>query len=183
MLPCRSQPDRAAPTDFITYGSMLRKRKLLRRVVLDECHLSFTASDYRPKLQRLGYLQVLWCPIILPRATLPPIRLDELQEVMHISDFCLTRMSIIRANIRCMVRRYPSKSILKLVKGIARLRHLEKGEHEIFHCSSGDRTEEVARIRLYCHFSKYIPVILDETHGSQASLESVVHLLTRKQFS
>jgi superfamily II DNA helicase RecQ len=66
--------DRAATTGFITYGSMLRKRKLLRRVVLDECHLSFTASDYRPKLRQLGHLQVLRCPMILLTATLPPIR-------------------------------------------------------------------------------------------------------------
>ncbi|KAH6689246.1 hypothetical protein BKA61DRAFT_500600, partial [Leptodontidium sp. MPI-SDFR-AT-0119] len=48
--------DRAAITGFIIYGSMLRKRKLLRRVVLDKCHLIFTASDYRPKLRQLGYL-------------------------------------------------------------------------------------------------------------------------------
>lgn len=48
--------NRAATTGFITYRSMLRKRKLLRRVVLDECHLLFTASDYRPKLRQLGHL-------------------------------------------------------------------------------------------------------------------------------
>jgi hypothetical protein len=53
--------DLAVSTDFITYGSMLWKRKLLRRVVLDECYLSFTASDYRPKLRQLGHLQVLQC--------------------------------------------------------------------------------------------------------------------------
>jgi hypothetical protein len=106
---------------------MLRKRKLLRRVVLDECHLSFTASDYRPKLQQLGHLQVLRCPMILLTTTLPPVRVDELREAMHISDFRLIRISTVRANIRYMARRCPNKSVLKLVKEMARLQCLEYG--------------------------------------------------------
>ena len=100
----------------ITYGSVLRKIKLLRRIVLDECHLSFTASDYRPKLRQLDHLQVLRCLMILLTATLPPVRLDELREAMHISHFRLSRMSAVRANIRYMVRRCPNQSALELVK-------------------------------------------------------------------
>jgi superfamily II DNA helicase RecQ len=138
--------DRAVSTQFITYASMLKKRKLLRRVVLDECHLTFTASDYRPKLKQLGHLQVLRCPIILLTATLPPIRLDELREVMHISDFRLIRMSTARPNIRYMVRRCPDQSMLKVVKEMARLRRLGQGERGIFYCTSRDGTEEVAQV-------------------------------------
>ncbi|KAH7327553.1 P-loop containing nucleoside triphosphate hydrolase protein [Rhexocercosporidium sp. MPI-PUGE-AT-0058] len=148
--------DRAATTGFITYGSMLRKRKLLRRVVLDECHLAFTASDYRPKLRQLGHLQVLRCPMILLTATLPPIRLDELREVMHISDFRLIRMSTVRANIRYMVRRCPNKSALKLVKEMARLRRLGPGERGIFYCSSRDGTEEVAKVLGCPHYHSMV---------------------------
>ena len=48
--------DRAATTGFITYRSMLRKRKLLRRVMFNKCYLLYTASDYRPKLWQLGHL-------------------------------------------------------------------------------------------------------------------------------
>jgi superfamily II DNA helicase RecQ len=143
--------DRAASTGFITYASMLRKKKLLRRVVLNECHLTFTASDYRPKLKQLGHLQVLRCPMILLTATLPPIRLDELREVMHISDFRLIRMSTARPNIRYMVRRCPDKSMLKVVKEMARLRYLGKGERGVFYCTSRDGTEEVAKV-LGCPF-------------------------------
>jgi hypothetical protein len=62
--------DRAAITGFITYGSMLRKRKLLWHIVLNEYYFLFIASDYRPKLRQLGYLQVLRCPIILLTAIL-----------------------------------------------------------------------------------------------------------------
>jgi superfamily II DNA helicase RecQ len=135
--------DRAASTGFITYASMLRKRRLLRRVVVDECHLSFTASDYRPKLRQLGHLQVLRCPMILLTATLPPVRLNELREVMNISDFPMIRMSTVRPNIRYMVRRCPDKSGLKVVREMARLRNLGKGERGTFYCTSRDGTEEV----------------------------------------
>jgi hypothetical protein len=44
---------RAASTDFITYQTIIQERKQLRRVVLDECQVTFTASDYRPKLKQL----------------------------------------------------------------------------------------------------------------------------------
>ena len=117
--------------------------------MLDECHLSFTASDYRPKLRQLGHLQVLRCPMILLTATLPPSRLDELREVMHISDFRLIRMSTVRPNIRYAVRRCPNQSAMKVVREMARLRGLGKGERGIFYCSSRDRTEEVGQILNY----------------------------------
>jgi len=132
--------DKAATTDFITYASMLRKRKLLRRVVVDECHLTFTASDYRPKLKQLGHLQVLRCPLILLTATLPPVRLDELREVMHISNFRLIRMSTARPNIRYIVQRCPDKSVLKVVKEMARFREPKNGERGIFYCGSRNGT-------------------------------------------
>jgi superfamily II DNA helicase RecQ len=143
--------NRAMSTDFITYISILRKRKLLYRIVLDEYYFIFTASDYRPKLKQLGYLQMLRYPIILLIAILLPIRLDELREVIYISDFRLIRMSTARPNIRYIVRRYLDKSILKIVKEIARLRYLEKGKRGIFYCTSRDGTEEVAKV-LGCLF-------------------------------
>ncbi|KAH7383390.1 P-loop containing nucleoside triphosphate hydrolase protein, partial [Cadophora sp. MPI-SDFR-AT-0126] len=88
----------------------------------------------------------LRCPMILLTATLPPIRFDELREVMHISDFRLIRTSTVWANIRYIVRRCPNKSALKLVKEMARLRRLGLGERGIFYCSSWDGTEEVAEV-------------------------------------
>jgi superfamily II DNA helicase RecQ len=65
--------NQAVSTGFITYASMLRKRKLLHQIVLDKCYLIFTASNYRPKLKQLGHLQVLQCLMILLTATLPLI--------------------------------------------------------------------------------------------------------------
>ncbi|KAH8749828.1 hypothetical protein BGZ57DRAFT_775767, partial [Hyaloscypha finlandica] len=97
-------------------------------------------------LRQLGHLQVLRCPMILLTATLPPIRLNKLRKVIHISDFRLIRISTVRANIRYMVQQYPNKSGLKLVKEMARLRRLGPGEHRIFYYSSRDGTKEVAGV-------------------------------------
>jgi hypothetical protein len=53
--------------NFISYAGTLSKG-LLRRVVLDECHLIFTSSDWRPKLAKLKNLRLLQCPMV-PRTT------------------------------------------------------------------------------------------------------------------
>ncbi len=52
----------------------------------------------------------------------------------------------------------PNKSVLKLVKEMARLRRLGPGERGIFYCSSRDGTEEVAKV-LGC---PYYHSIVDE---------------------
>jgi hypothetical protein len=63
--------DRAASQQFITYASRLNspERNLLRRVILNECHLTYTANNYRVRLNHLCHLQVLNCPMILPSFT------------------------------------------------------------------------------------------------------------------
>jgi superfamily II DNA helicase RecQ len=137
--------DQAVSTGFITYVLMPWKKKLLRQIVLNECYLTFTASDYQPKLKQLGYLQVLWCLIILLTATLSLIQLNKLREIIHISDFCLICIRTARLNICYIVWRCPNKSVLQVMKKMARLRKLGKGEQGIFYCSSRDRTEEVAK--------------------------------------
>lgn len=70
----------------------------------------------------------------------------------------MIRISTVWANIRYMVRQCPNKSVLKLVKEIARLRRLGLGERGIFYYSSRDRTEEVAKV-LGC---LYYYLIVDE---------------------
>jgi superfamily II DNA helicase RecQ len=45
--------------NLISYARMLNSKGLLRRVVLDECHLIFTSSDWRPKLAKLKNLRLL----------------------------------------------------------------------------------------------------------------------------
>lgn len=78
--------DRAASQQFITYASRLNspERNLLRRVILNECHLKYMASNYRVQLNHLCHLLVLNCPMILLTATLPLVSVLELMVVMRI---------------------------------------------------------------------------------------------------
>jgi superfamily II DNA helicase RecQ len=59
--------------NFLSYARLLCSKGVLRRVVVDECHLIYTSSDWRPKLAGLKNLRLLPCPIVLLTATLPPL--------------------------------------------------------------------------------------------------------------
>jgi len=95
--------DLVASWEFLDYASLLRGQKLLRRVVVDECHLAFTSSDWRPKLAQLKGLRVLACPIVLLTATLPPVLEEELSDSMLVRCATYIRASTVRPNIRYMV--------------------------------------------------------------------------------
>lgn len=68
--------------NFLGYANMLSSKGLLRRVVINESHLVFTSSDWRPKLAILQNLRLLPCPIVLLTAMLPPVREAELASSM-----------------------------------------------------------------------------------------------------
>ncbi len=154
--------DHSVCSDFTTYGFMLGNRKLLRRVVIDECHLTYTASDYRQKLRHLHHLRVLGVSMVLLTATLPPTRVYELVEAMSIQNPIIIRRSTVRPNIRYMVQRCPIKDQVKVACEMARLRRLTKGERGIFYCRSRDRVEEVAKL-LGCGFYHSQSVSKEET--------------------
>jgi superfamily II DNA or RNA helicase len=154
--------DHSVCSDFTTYAFMLGNRKLLRRVVLDECHLTFTASDYRQKLSHLHHLRVLGVPMVLLTATLPPTRVYELVDAMSIQNPIIIRRSTVRPNIRYMVQRCPNKDQLKVACEMARLRRLKKGERGIFYCRSRGQAEELAKL-LGCGFYHSTSVSKEET--------------------
>jgi hypothetical protein len=70
--------DSTSNDNLISYASMLSGKGLLRRVLIDECHLIITSSDWRPKLALLKNLRLLPCPMVLLTPTLPPVREDDL---------------------------------------------------------------------------------------------------------
>lgn len=141
--------DHSVCSDFITYGHTLGRR--LRRVVIDEGHLTFTASDYRRKLRSLYHLRVLGAPTVVLTATLPPSRMQELVEAMSIQNPMVIRCSTVRPNIRYMVQRCPGQSQLKVACEMARVRQLQPGERGIFYCRQRDTAEDVAKL-LGCGF-------------------------------
>ena len=155
--------DHCGGSDFITYGHMLGRK--LRRVVIDEGHLSFTASDYRQKLRTLYHLRVLGRPTVVLTATLPPSRMHELVEALSIQNPIVIRCSTVRPNIRYMVQRCPGQTQLKVACEMARIRRLQPGERGIFYCRQRDTAEELAKL-LGCGFFHSTSVSKEETIAS-----------------
>jgi len=95
--------DTAVDAGFLSYAMLLNIKGMLRRVVIDEAHLTFTSSDWRTKLARLKDLRVLSCPFVLLTATLPPVLEEELGDSMCIRNATYIRASTVRPNIQYVV--------------------------------------------------------------------------------
>lgn len=161
--------DFAANWDFLNYGSLLSQQGHLRRVVIDECHLTFTSSDYRPKLAHLKQLRALKCPMILLTATLPPLLEDELSESMLVRCARYVRAVTVRKNIRYMVQRCARGKLVETAVDICR-RQLRKlvGRKGVVYCRSRAQCEEMAE-ELGC--GHYHAGSVDKEERLQAWLE------------
>lgn len=95
--------DTISNSNFLSYATIVSGKRLLRRVVVDECHLIITSSDWRPKLALLKNLRLLPCPIVLLTATLPPVREGELATSMLILHATYIRASTVRPNTQYFV--------------------------------------------------------------------------------
>ena len=144
--------DAAGSWSFLTYASLLKRHGLLKRVVIDECHLIFTSSDYRPKLAKLRDLRALGCQMILMTATLPPLLEHELEESMLVRLGRYIRASMVRKNIRYMVRRCKQQELAETAMHICR-RQLSRmeGHKGVIYCRSRAQCEEMAE-ELGCGF-------------------------------
>jgi superfamily II DNA helicase RecQ len=74
--------DFAAGSQFLSYAQLLSVKGVLRRVFVDESHLTFTVSDWRPKLAEVRAVRGLKVPTILLTATLPVLLEFELETSM-----------------------------------------------------------------------------------------------------
>ena len=97
--------DVAAGWSFLQYAQSMRQSGLLRRIFIDECHLTFTSSDWRPKLAKLRLLRAVACPMILLTATLPPMQVFELETAMEVRCARIIRASTTRRQHRYTVQR------------------------------------------------------------------------------
>jgi superfamily II DNA helicase RecQ len=133
--------------NFISYAGMLSSKGLLRRVVVDECHLIFTSSDWRPKLAKLKSLRLLPCPIVLLTATLPPVREEELGESMQVRVATYIRASTVRPNTRYFVswceKRKGEETALAMCRR-QQVRLKEKRQRGIVYCRSKAQCEAIA---------------------------------------
>jgi hypothetical protein len=89
--------------NFVAYAGLLLQRGLLRRVVVDECHLVFMSDDWRPKLALLKNLRLLGCLIVLMTATLPPVWEHALESSMLVHNATYIRASTVRPNTRYFI--------------------------------------------------------------------------------
>ena len=130
--------DIAGGSSFLTYALTMQGSGLLRRVVVDECHLVITSSDWRPKLAKIKNLRILRCPIVLLTATLPPVLEDVLAEDMNISLATYIRASTVRPNTRYAVTVHPPRSLEKDVLEVCRraARRMARGGKGIVYSKS-----------------------------------------------
>jgi superfamily II DNA helicase RecQ len=89
---------------FLGYGKLLESKGLLRRIFVDESHLTFTSSDWRPKLAEVRAVRGLRCPTILLTATLPPVLEFELEASMAAEMAKYIRSRTTRARTRYIVQ-------------------------------------------------------------------------------
>ncbi|KAF3029165.1 hypothetical protein E8E12_000446 [Didymella heteroderae] len=144
--------DFAGRWNFLTYASLLDQKGLLRRVVIDECHLTYTASHYRARLAQLKNLRFLSCPIVLLTATQPPMLEHELAEAMLVRGAQYIRASTVRPNIRYLVHTVPaSKMLMTAVQICQRQMSCLNGCKGVVYCKSRDQCEEMAQ-HLGCGF-------------------------------
>ena len=82
---------RSADGSFLSYAALLARQQILRRVVVDECHVAITADLWRPKLARLRDLRLLACQLVFLTATLPPSQVEQLQQRLLIRTATIVR--------------------------------------------------------------------------------------------
>ncbi|CAO2655088.1 Nn.00g101520.m01.CDS01, partial [Neocucurbitaria sp. VM-36] len=157
--------------NFIGYAGLLASKGWLRRVVVDECHLIFTSSDWRPKLALLKNLRLLACPIVLLTATLPPVRESELASSMLVQNATYIRASTVRANTRYFVSWCQRDQMMDTAIEMSRRRQEQlrkKGEKGVVYCRSKRQCEELAEALGCAYYHAGVP---DRAERVQAWLE------------
>lgn len=149
----------AVGEDFLQWAADLSVRGRLDRIVIDECHLTFTAADeYRGKLRDLVLLRGLGCPFVFLTGTLPPLRQREFEEAMQLQNPLYIRASSHRLNVRYSVVRVKNGRGIAEVKKLvlSRRQDLAKGEKGVVYCASHAKCKALAQ-QLGCHYYHGLP--------------------------
>jgi len=145
--------DFVSGSQFLSYAQLLSAKGILRRVFVDECHLTFTASDWRPKLAEVRAVRGLRVPIIMLTATLPVLLEFELEESMAASMARYIRAVTTRTKTRYIVEACkPGKleeKVLELCKRMKKHLGLRKG---VVYSRSRDQCERLARMLRCAHY-------------------------------
>jgi superfamily II DNA helicase RecQ len=95
----------ASTKDFLKYAQSLVTQQKLDRIVIDECHLTVTAAEYRPSIVELAVVRSLRTQFVYLTATLPPSMQAEFEERNHLMRPVIIRSSSNRPNIFYVVRK------------------------------------------------------------------------------
>jgi superfamily II DNA or RNA helicase len=139
--------DKIMGSGFLGYAQLLEDKGLLRRVFVDECHLTFTASDWRPRLVAVRSVRGLRAPLIMLTATLPPMLAFELE----ISMAC----QVVTRYIRAATTRERTRYVVEICKrgkleettvGVCRRMQKHVGHRKgVVYCRSIDQCKEMAK--------------------------------------
>jgi superfamily II DNA helicase RecQ len=101
--------------DFIKYAYRLIAEQKLDRIVIDECHLTVVAAEYRPSIIELTAIQSLRTQFVYLMATLPPSIRVEFEERNYLYHPTVIRAPSNRPNIFYIVRKIDAcaRSLLK----------------------------------------------------------------------
>ena len=96
---------------FLDYAKGLALWQQLDRIIIDECHLTITASDYWPHMSLLGWhLRQVPTQTVWLTATLPPALQEEFIQQNKLVRPRIIRESTNRPNIKYLVNRYTGPS-------------------------------------------------------------------------
>ncbi|CAN9192094.1 unnamed protein product [Alternaria alternata] len=145
--------DAAGSFEFLTFATLLMQGGWLRRIVVDECHLTYTSSDWRPKLAHLARLRAIKAQFILLTATQPPLLEYELGAAMALRSPRYIRAPTLRPNIRYLVQRCQPGGLLKAAQGVATrwLAGLSGKQKAVIYCKYKDTCEKLAQ-QLECDY-------------------------------
>ncbi|KAG7406728.1 putative ATP-dependent DNA helicase Q1 [Fusarium oxysporum f. sp. rapae] len=144
----------AKSLEIFRQAADLSVNRRLDRVVIDECHLTFTAAEtYRSKLQGLVLLQSLGCPFIFLTGTLPPLRQRDFEEAMQLQNPLYIRASSHRLNVQyAILRVHNRQGVIEVKRRVeARLPDLSAREKGIIYCTSQAKYKALAH-QLDCHY-------------------------------
>jgi superfamily II DNA helicase RecQ len=95
----------ASSKDFVKYARRLIAKQKLDRIVIDECHLTVIAAEYRPSIVELTAIRSLRTQFVYLTATLPPSMRTEFEERNYLHHPKVIRASSNRPNIFYIVRK------------------------------------------------------------------------------
>jgi superfamily II DNA or RNA helicase len=141
--------ERGVGDSFNAFAQSLQQQGRLQLIVLDECHLILTDSDYRRKLRELDRLRDIKCNTLLLSATLPPAMEEKLAEEMALG----TRVKVVRAktnrpNIQYSVETVENGGamarVLELVSD--RMDSMSDGRKGIIYCRTKAACKAMAKV-------------------------------------